>query len=74
MKKRPFNMGDIVIPTENYEDEQLGHFAYMGEQQINAFKRAPDAGTSGWWIQTDRTHDWVDAAWFKLVKKRRTKR
>lgn len=70
IKDFPFKMGDMVEPVENYLDEQCGEFAYTGPQQITAYKRVDDPGCSGWWIQTERTKDWVDLAWFRASKRR----
>lgn len=62
-----FKPGDKVVATGNYEDEQQGCAAPRFPQKVLKVMNTTEAGTSGQWIQTDLTTDWVDAAWFRLV-------
>lgn len=66
-KPCPFKIGDKIVAVGNYEDEQLGDYAYTGVQTVLAIVDVRHlAGTSGWWLKTDHK-DKVDAAWFRLA-------
>ena len=59
-----FNVGDKVVASGNYKDEQLGEFATSDVQTVVEVKEVGYPGTSGQWIKTDKEKDWVDSAWF----------
>lgn len=62
-----FKVGDIVVALDNYLDEQLCEFAPASSQIVVAVKNVKKPGTTGQWIKTDHSKEWVDAGWFNLV-------
>jgi len=62
-----FEVGDLVRPTGNYLDEQIGEYAPMGPQIITKVKTSP--WQAGQVLQTDKHHKWVHSNWFVPVKK-----
>lgn len=69
MNYKKFKVGDCVIATGEYKDEQLGQFTCTEVQVVVAVKKVTEEGTSGQWIKTDVERDWIDSGWFKLAKK-----
>jgi len=63
-----FKVGDVVKAERNYRDEQLGHYAPTCEQTITEVKKVDSVGTSGQWVKTNMEDDWIDSAWFLIVK------
>lgn len=66
--KDKFTPGNLVVATGNYRDEQQGEVSPTAVQRVLEVQNTTEDGTSGQWIKTDLESDWLDAAWFKLVK------
>jgi hypothetical protein len=69
-----FKIGDKVKLKDNPFDEQIADqmilYAFMVTQTmtVTEIKRVFEEGSSGQWIKTDMTPDWIDAFWFKGIE------
>jgi len=63
-----FKVGDRVVASGNYHDEQLGQFATADVQTIIEIQSTDLEGTSGQWVKTDHEPSWTDSYWFDLAE------
>lgn len=69
-----FKIGDLVklngCPFDTQIADQAILFGFLVTQTmtVTKTKRVFEEGTSGQWIKTDKTPDWIDAAWFNHVE------
>ena len=65
-----FHIGDKVKFNGCPYDEQIPGealiYAFLKDRvfTVTEVKRVFEEGSSGQWIKTDHTHDYIDAAWF----------
>lgn len=69
-----FNIGDKVKLNGCPFDEQIAADAMMYAFLVTQIMTVTDTmitkekGTTGQWIKTDMTPDWIDKAWFKKAE------
>lgn len=68
-----FKIGDKVTLNGCPFDEQIADqmlmytFLILNVQTVTDIKVVDEEGTSGQWVKTDMTPDWIDSAWFKKI-------
>ncbi len=69
-----FSVGDKVKLKDNPFDEQIADqamlYAFLKDKvfTVTEVQRVFEEGTSGQWIKTDHTPDYIDAFWFKKAE------